>query len=171
MSRTTQAWFNSLAVTCAARLRRYLLLLEVLAIEHAHIPSGSHPTVVEWYHWRTAVHSPLVCLSISFPARAGLRSPYSIGRCLLVRTLWSPGCTSTQLTSTHESVSCICLSTLCQPLAVLRPAGLIPPSPQRTISTARCAQRTLVVSSDTRYPGVCRFTLDKHRMLCSRPVA
>ncbi|KZT04064.1 uncharacterized protein LAESUDRAFT_761414 [Laetiporus sulphureus 93-53] len=59
MSRTTQSQFDSLAVTCTTRLHRYLLLLEVLAFEHAHIPSESHPTVMEWYHWCTAVWSLL----------------------------------------------------------------------------------------------------------------
>ncbi|KZT05127.1 uncharacterized protein LAESUDRAFT_760576 [Laetiporus sulphureus 93-53] len=59
MSRTTQAWFDFVAITCTARLHHYLLLLEVLAFEHAHIASGSHSTVVEWYHWCTAVHSLL----------------------------------------------------------------------------------------------------------------
>ncbi|KZT11746.1 uncharacterized protein LAESUDRAFT_754305 [Laetiporus sulphureus 93-53] len=59
MSHTTQAQLDSLAITCAIWLCCYLLLLEVLAFKHAHIPSGSHPAVVEWYHWRTAVQSLL----------------------------------------------------------------------------------------------------------------
>ncbi|KZT06739.1 uncharacterized protein LAESUDRAFT_759235 [Laetiporus sulphureus 93-53] len=59
MSHTTQARLDSMVVTCTTWLCRYLLLLEVLAFEHTHIPSGLHPAVVEWYHWHTAVQSLL----------------------------------------------------------------------------------------------------------------